>query len=248
MTRRTVAAASAALAALATLCACTSTDATTSPAVKTTTQPSDDPTTAAPGKPIDITQIPAETPLEPAKYSMPLLLGNGPMRAIIDVPEGYAAWPGGRVIGSAVDEAKPDDYGDIAFWGRVTQVDTDPCLGGRHVTAGTTVHDLAALLVAQRHMETTPPVPVTVGGYHGTYLKVTAPADIDRCRQGRVTVLTGGDSWLQADAPGTAFHEWILNVGGQRVVAGARIFPDFSKRAELVAMVESAEFSEASTS
>ena len=132
------------------------------------------------------------------------------------MPEGYVG--GGPVIGS--------DDGDIAFWGNVTQVDTDPCLGGKHVWAGTSVHDLVAALVAQRHMKTSPPVPVTIGGYHGVYLMLTAPADLDRCRAGSVTILTAGGTWLQWDVPNATFHEWILNVRGTRVVGGARVDPD----------------------
>jgi hypothetical protein len=58
----------------------------------------------------------------------------------------------------------------MAFWGSVTQADTDPCLGGRHVGAGTSVDDLVSLLVAQRHMKISHPVPVTIGGYHGAEL------------------------------------------------------------------------------
>ncbi len=148
------------------------------------------------------------------------------------MPEGYVG--GGPVIGS--------DDGDIAFWGTVTQVDTDPCLGGKHIGAGTSVHDLAAELVAQRHMKTSQPVPVTIGGYHGVYLMLTAPADLDRCRGGSVTILAAGGTWLQWDVPNATFHEWILNVRGTRVVGGARIDPDAANPAELIHMVESATF------
>jgi hypothetical protein len=224
-----------ALAAVAALVvACTSTDATPNNVDKTTApaQSSGTQTTPPPHEPIDLTQIPDGTALEPAKYTLGLLADEGSTRAVVDVPEGYAGH--GAVIGS--------DDGDMAFWGKVTQVDTDPCLGGEHVGAGTSVHDLAALLVAQRHMKTTQPVPVTIGGYHGLYLKLTAPADIDRCRRGSVTIFTAGGSWLQLDVPSATFREWILNVHGQRVVGGTRSGPDAADSAGLVGMVESAEF------
>ena len=81
------------------------------------------------------------------------------------------------------------DDGDVAFWGRVTRVHTDPCLVGKKVGAGTTVHDLAARLTALRHMKVSQPEPVTIGGYHGVHLALTAPADLDRCRRGSVTIL-----------------------------------------------------------
>jgi hypothetical protein len=237
MIRRTAAAASAALAALATVCACTSNDATTKSNADdtTTTQTSETQTSPPSDEPIDLMQIPEDTALEPGTYSMPFVSGDATMRAIVDVPEGYVGF--GAVIGS--------DHGDMAFWGKVTQVDTDPCLGGKHISAGTSVHDLVAALVAQRHMKASQPVPVTIGGYHGVYLKTTAPADIDRCRDGSVTIYTAGGSWLQLDVPNATFGEWILNVHGQRVVGGTRGGPDAAASAGLAGMVESAEFTTA---
>jgi hypothetical protein len=212
--------------------ACTSTDPTSNTVEKATASTSDSPAVPSSHEPVDLMQLPEGTPLEPGTYSVGLLFDEGPTRAIVDVPEGY--FGGGGVIGS--------EDGDLAFWGTVTQVDTDPCLGGKHVRAGTTVHDLAAELVAQRHMKTSRPVPVTIGGYHGVYLTLTAPADLDRCRNGNVTILTAGGTWLQWDVPRATFHEWILNVHGTRVVGGARIDPDAANAAEMVSMVRSATF------
>lgn len=236
MIRRTAAAASAALVALATVVACTSDDATTNSNADGTTaaQSSDPPTTPSSDEPIDLEPFPEGTPLEPGTYSMDLLFDDGPTRAIVDVPEGYLTPFGGSIIGS--------DRGDMAFWGKVTQVDTDPCGGGKHISAGMSVHDLAAALVAQRHMKTSRPVPVTIGGYHGVYLKTSAPADVDRCRGGTVTIDGTGGTWLQLDVPSATFRFWILNVNGQRVAGGTRSGPDPADSAELAAMVESAEF------
>jgi hypothetical protein len=239
MTLRTAAAASAALAALATVCACTS--ASTDPATRgdadgpTTTQTSQ--TLPDADGPIDLAQIPDGTALEPGTYSVGLLHYDGSTRAIVDLPDGYSSDFGGSVIGS--------DGADVAFWGAVTRVDTDPCLGGRRVAAGVSVHDLAALLVAQRHMTASQPLPVTIGGYHGVYLELTAPADLDPCRGKSVTVYGAGGDWLRLDAPNAIFDEWILNVRGQRVVAGARISPDAAHRGEIVGIVETAQFTAA---
>jgi hypothetical protein len=198
----------------------------------TTHSTPESPTTPSSDATIDLMSIPEGTALDPGTYSVGLLFDDGPTRAIVDVPEGYVGH--GPVIGS--------DDGDIAFWGTVTQVDTDPCLGGRHIGAGTSVQQLAAKLVAQRHMTTSKPVPVTIGGYHGIHLKLTAPANVDRCRGGNVTILAAGGTWLQSDVPNETFHEWILDVHGTRVVGGARIVPGAADRADLVHMVESAEF------
>ena len=235
MIRRPAPSAASALAALALAAGCSSADTTANTGETTTNQSSDAPSTPAPEEPIDLSQIPDGTPLEPGTYAMGLVSDGGPARAIVDVPDGYSAEFDGTVIGS--------DDGDIAFWGKVTQVDTDPCLGGERVDAGTSVRDLTSLLAAQRKMRTSQPVPVTIGGYHGDYLKLTAPADIERCRGGSVTIYTAGDEWLQVDVPKATFHQWVLDVRGQRVVGGARIMPDAANRDELIGMVESAEFS-----
>jgi hypothetical protein len=229
--RRRAAGVAAALAALAGVTACTSAGSATNAGQPAPTR-SSDPLTGAAHEPIDITRIPGDAPLEPGRYSMPFVSGDGATRAVVEVPDGYTNHF--AVIGS--------DDGDLAFWGRVTRVDTDPCLGGRRVGAGRSVHDLASLLVAQRHMKTSRPVPVTIDGYHGVYLQSTVPAAVHRCRGGVVTMYTDGGTWLQQDVPGALFQAWILNVRGQRVVGGTRILPDAANGSELSRMVSSAEF------
>ena len=230
MIRRRAAAVAVALAALAGVTASSGDDSAAN-ADDPTTVPSSDRSTSS-DQPIDITRIPEDTLLEPGTYSMPFLHGNSATRAIVEVPEGYTNHR--AVIGSG--------DGDLAFWGKVTQVDTDPCLGGKHVGAGTSVQDLVSLLVAQRHMKTSHPVPVTIGGYHGVYLKSTVPAEVVRCHGGVVTIYTAGGTWLQQDAPHAIFQMWILNVHGQRVVGGTRILPHAAHGAELSRIVTSAEF------
>jgi hypothetical protein len=232
MIRRGPAAAALALAALASVTACGSGDSRPNAAEPTTLPSSDPPSSASSDEPIDLAGIPDDALLQPGTYSMPFVTGAGTTRAVVDVPDGYTNHV--SVIGS--------DEGDLAFWGSVTKVDTDPCLGGRHVAAGTSVHDLVSLLVAQRHIKTSQPEPVTVGGYHGVYLRSTVPGDVDRCRGGVVTMYTGGGTWLQQDVPHATFQAWILNVHGQRVVGGTRILPHAAHAAELTRMVTSATF------
>jgi hypothetical protein len=233
MIRRMAAAAAAAFATLATLGACGSDNAGTSTAGAPTSHRTRPATSPPAGQPTDINLIPEDALLEPGRYSMPFLTGDGATRAIVEVPDGYTNHL--SVIAS--------DDGDLAFWGSVTKVDTDPCFGGQHVGAGTSVRDLVALLVAQKHMSTSQPVPVTIGGYHGVYLKSTVPADVARCRGGVVTMYTDGGTWLQQDVPHAIFQAWILNVHGQRVVGGTRIVPGATHGAELSSIVSSAEFS-----
>jgi hypothetical protein len=238
MIRRWVGFVAAGLAPLASVTACAGTDSTTNAGHPTPTPSSGAPSTDSSDQPIDITRIPEGALLEPGTYSMPFVTGDGETRAIVEVPDGYTNHF--SVIGS--------DGGDMAFWGSVTRVDTDPCLGGKHVGAGTSVHDLASLLVAQRYMKTSQPVPVTIDGYHGVYLKSTVPADVHRCRGGVVTMYTDGNAWLQQDVPHGIFQAWILNVRGQRVVGGTRIIPGAGNGAELSRMVTSAEFTVVSES
>ncbi|MGZ4663474.1 MAG: hypothetical protein ACXV5Q_00090 [Frankiaceae bacterium] len=40
------------------------------------------------------------------------------------------------------------------------------------------LRDLATALVNQRHMTHSRPVPVSIGGYRGLYIKATAPANL----------------------------------------------------------------------
>ena len=219
-------------------CSGGSTSATTQPGDGSPARASS--SAAAPSaKPTDLAQISTDLPLQPGTYAVPFLQAGRHVRAIIDVPDGYFAWAGGGVIG---DNA---GAGDVAFWGRVDRVDTDPCLDGRRVSSGTSVHDLAALLVAQRHVTTSRPAPARIGGYRGLYVTVTAPAHLDRCRGHRVTLWgNAGETWLQSDEPGAVFHAWILDVHGQRVVAGARISSDAraGQAAALTSIVEAARF------
>jgi hypothetical protein len=238
MTRRTAAAAStalAALAALATVAACSSDNSTDGAAGSTTTQSSDPTMTPPADEPIPLDRIPDDTPLDPGTYEVPFLAVDSPARALVKVPVGYVSAFDGTVVASG--------NGDIAFWGKVTEVHADPCLGGKSVAAGESVDDLVTVLAAQQHMEVTEPEPVTVGGYDGVHLTLTAPTDLGQCRDGIVTIYSAGGSWLAWDVPGATFDEWILDVNGQRVVGGARIAPDAANRAELISMVESAQFS-----
>lgn len=225
-----------AVATAALLGACSSNDGGTT-AASTSATPSSSP---ASHQPIDLAHVPEGTTLEAGKYLVPYLTGDGdrdpaegPMRAVVDVPGDYIG--GGTVIQSA------SGNGDAAFWGKVTRVATDACLGGSR-PVGPSVKDLATALADQRHMTATRPVPVTVGGYHGLYVKTTAPAHLERCRDKGVRILTGGGFWLSLDVPRATFREWILDVNGQRVVAATRGDGSLTDADSLNRMVESAEF------
>jgi len=228
----------AAIAAL--LCSC-SNDADDDGSAAKTTPTASATTSSSPGEPIDLAGVPEGTTLDAGKYLVPYLLGGDDgdpakiaLRGVVDVPGGFVG--GGPVIASS------SGNGDAAFWGKVTRVATDACLGGSR-PVGPSVEDLATALTAQRHMTATRPVPVTVGGYHGLYVKTTAPAHLEHCRGKTVHILTGGGSWLSLDVPRATFREWILDVDGQRVIAATRGDGHLSDEDPLNRMMESAEFS-----
>jgi len=197
-------------------------------------------TSPAPDQPIDLAEVAEGTTLEAGKYLVPYLWGDGDpdatssaMRGVVDVPGDYIGF--GAVIQSA------SGNGDAAFWGKVTRVATDACLGGSR-PVGPSVSDLATALVDQRHMTATRPLPVIVGGYRGLYVKTTAPAHLGRCHDKSVRILSGGGSWLSLDVPRATFREWILDVDGQRVVAATRGDESLTDADPLNHMMESAEF------
>ena len=196
-------------------------------------------------RPVDLKSLQHSEPLPAGRYAMPIITVEGPMRAIVDVPNGYFNTRG-WVIDDGNDRLAPHQYGDLAFWGGVDEVYTDPCGSERYVDAGTSVHDLAAALVAQHHRTTSQPVAVTVDGYRGIYLTATGTENLDSCTGQMQTIFHANHSWattMQDDMANTVDHMWILNVRGQRIVAVARVIQGHTSHpAQLVQMAESARF------
>lgn len=210
--------------------------------------PSSGQTAAEPNEPADITEVPDGASLEPGEYVMPLLFGDGSMQAVVHMPAGYFTMTG---VDSAVisdgSVQPPHHYGDLAFWAKVDKVDIDPCQDGRVTSAGTTVHDLVAALVNRPHFATSRPVKTSIGGYSGVLLKSTGPRSLAGCDEGlRILGAHTADGvvWLSSfgDKP-THFYHWIINVDGQRIVAGVRIDPESTEHPkELIGIVQSARF------
>ena len=92
-------------------------------------------------------------------------------------------------------------------------------------------------------------MPVTLDGYQGLYLELTASMDVafEDCALGYSTP-TGRESRANAqhtaDSPGTVDRAWILDVDGERVVLTAVAVPDVPQKQvdELTKMVESVRF------
>ena len=76
--------------------------------------------------------------------------------------------------------------------------------------------ELASALAALPGLQVTPPTDVTLGGYQGKQLTITAPATASSCQ---VWVLPLGAT--NDMAPGDQQRVWILDVDGQRLVIDA---------------------------
>ena len=200
----------------------------------------------APAAPVDLRPIAAGTPLEPATYRMPFLGTVGPMRAVVDVPEGYLS-AGGWVIDDGHGELAPDEYGNLAFWGAVDQVDPDPCHPGPVDNVGPSVGELADALTAEQGRATSVPIRVKLGGFHGLYLESRAQGGLGQCSDDQHTLWRAhaGDSlWLSDDIRGTTDRVWIVNVNGRRVVAAVQTMRGKTHDpAELVGIARSVRFS-----
>ena len=96
-----------------------------------------------------------------------------------------------------------------------------PFLRILHPLPGPTVDDLATALAMVPGLNGTTPTAVTLGGYQGKQLTLTAPADFTRCTLApgshyRVWELPLGASM---DMPANAVvRAWILDVAGTRLV------------------------------
>jgi hypothetical protein len=105
------------------------------------------------------------------------------------------------------------------------------------VEVGPTAADFVTALDTHPLLDVTTPVDVTVGGYAGKYLVLSAPADISGCVRYRPI---GGDT-PYAQGPAMRWHLWVLDVQGIRVVIEGFDFPGTSAQhqAELQAIVDS---------
>ena len=163
--------------------------------------------------------------------------------AVLDLPEGLNG--GGEYIW-----ASPENGGWILGYWTVDGVYLDPCTrGDTFDTRELKFPDIwVEALSAQRRTETTQAVPVTLDGYDGVYVELTAPTDLDFdiCRGKRLTIFEtpakGSDHWI-AD-PGVVERYWVLDVDGERVVLTGATLPETteSQIAQLEQVVESVQF------
>jgi WD40-like Beta Propeller Repeat len=170
--------------------------------------------------------------------------GTGPAhlpRIAITLPAGWFNYDGWAM----------NDGGDLSvgFWD-VDKVYATPCRWQSKpmIDPGRTVDGLGSALTRRPLRNASTPTDVTLGGFHGKYLRWSVPPHIHlaKCDQGYFESWTAlgwsTDRWEQG--PGQVGRIWILNVHGQRLVVDANYLPSATTedRAELNRIVHSIRF------
>lgn len=194
---------------------------------------SDGPTDIADGA--DVTNVAdVGDDLEPGTYFIdPDQDPDTPLRVVFDVAdEGWSGWIGAlklsatELVGLSIST--------------VTNVVTDGCID--HAPAepevGPTVDDLATALSGLTPFEATSPRSVTVDGYDGQHLTLTAPEiDVHTSAGTREFACSEGNlgSWISPTIdgyfngyngePGTSEEIWILDVDGTRLLISSAVSP-----------------------
>lgn len=215
-------------------------------AVGISTLRSDDVQPAAPGFNPTLAPSPSAEPtalpsgiVEPGTYVMSAVDPDfdAAYRITITVPNGYEGYEGWAVLGPNT----------ILNFGVVYNVFADPCHWSGALLdppVRQRVADLVAALEDQPGRHATSPTNVTLDGYAGKQIELTAPTDFADCDSGMFK------SWTYAPGEGDSrYHEpgehdllWIVNVDGVPLVLDVAYTPGASaqERAELLQIVESA--------
>jgi len=118
-----------------------------------------------------------------------------PMKITLTLPDGWYGNVGGPYA-VFLSRVRPTAEVDFVI---LNEVYSDPCHfdRGQNPLDGPGVDDLVAALASLPGMTVTPPVDVTVGGYRGKQVTMTAPAQADGC----------------TPLPGAGFRIWQLPLG-----------------------------------
>jgi hypothetical protein len=147
------------------------------------------------------------------------------MRVTFTVPAGWQGNIGGPY---AVWLDRPD--GNAAVGLQISPaLYADPCRGDllQSPQPGPSVADLATALANLPGLQATTPTDVTLGGYQGRQLTLTAPTSGSGCTPG----LDGYAVWqlplgaINYLTPGGSDRVWILDVDGQRLVIDSQVLP-----------------------
>jgi hypothetical protein len=119
------------------------------------------------------------------------------------------------------------------------KVYADPCHPDQGLLSplpGGSVDDLANALASLPSLVATTPTDVTVAGYHGKQLTLTAPTSITTCSVWQLPL--GAYNTM---VPGQRDRVWILDINGQRLVIDAPEVPSESAadKAKVQAILDS---------
>jgi hypothetical protein len=165
-------------------------------------------------------------------------------RVTFRVPAGWEGIMGGPYL---VDLGKAAQPGAVSFQIFDT-VYADPCdftKGPLDPLPGPSVDDLATALAGLPSLDVTAPTDITIDGYRGKQLTLTAPTDMTGCTLSPDRNLLTWELPLGARigmTPGEVDRVWILDVDGQRLVIVAPEKPgalNDPSKAEVQAVLDS---------
>lgn len=177
--------------------------------------------------------VPGATwPLDPGIYSLP----SFPLGITFEVPAGWHSCSDDLVEQSVCRRPTDSALDTRVSFLIVKNVVADPCSPGEEPLdppVGPSVDDLVAAISSLDGFAASPPVDLTIDGYHGKRFTLTTPRD------------PGCDlkTWATADRtnaihPGEANVLAILDVNGTRLVIAGAYYPQQPAAAELRAALE----------
>ena len=152
-----------------------------------------------------------------------------PIPVTINVPAGWVGNVGGPYAAYLNKPSSGANGGAAIAFSLSQSIYADPCRNQRFLDPqpGPTVDDLASALASLPGFDVTNPTEVTVDGYRGKQLTLTAPDNFDGCtlsREGyRLWQLPLGA--IFSLTPGERMALWIVDVNGQRLVVSSETFP-----------------------
>jgi hypothetical protein len=163
-----------------------------------------------------------------------------PLQIQFTVPEDWQRWTiGPEATGVYKHEGERPLGSRFGFW-IVDEISQDPCDPGRaRVDPGPSAEDLANALQGIENWSTTAPVDVSLGGFSGRYVELTAPAELPRCVGARG--FDGLSLLGHRIGPSSHWLLWILDVNDSRLVVAVSYRPPTPETdvAELQQMVDS---------
>lgn len=163
----------------------------------------------------------AEQPLQPGTY----FLAGFPVPIRFDVTEGFRSCSSGSLEQAVCTEIDGNSGNPGLVFLVIDNVVADPCDPNEELldpAVGPTVDDLVAALSALPGFEVTAPEDVTISGFSGKRLQLTAPTDRGDCDLSTWAV----DGAVNAVGPGEVNDLRILDVNGERVVITTAYFAD----------------------